>query len=213
MVWNDELKREIPEGWKAGKTEDMIEGVRTGLNPRQNFKLTDHGWAYLTVKNLTTNGEIDFTNCDFIDDDARLIAHKRSDVSRGDILFASIAPLGRCHLVQADPEDWEINESVFSIRPNTKRTSSEYLYLFLTSKWFIKAAESSSAGSVFKGIRNEELRKLKTFIPHYGVIQSFTCIVRNLFLKMENLSNENRRLNELRDWLLPMLMNGQVKVS
>lgn len=213
MVWNDQLKREIPEGWEAGAIGDFIEGVRTGLNPRNNFKLTDSGWAYLTVKNLTATGEIDFSSCDYIDDKAREIAHKRSDVSKGDVLFASISPLGRCHLVQSDPEDWEINESVFSIRPNTAVASSEFLYMFFTSPWFVKAAEGNSTGSVFKGIRHEELRAVKTFIPEFNIIQDFTEKVAILLKTVNYLSCENEELVSLRDWLLPMFMNGQAKVS
>lgn len=213
MVWNEELKREIPEGWEVGTVADLISGVRTGLNPRNNFKLTDSGWAYLTVKNLTVTGEIDFSSCDFIDDEAREIAHKRSDVSEGDVLFASISPLGRCHLVQSDPDDWEINESIFSIRPNNEVISSEFLYMFFTSLWFVKAAEGSSAGSVFKGIRHEELRAIRTFIPKSSIVQAFTDKVSTLLKTMNHLSDENKELVSLRDWLLPMLMNGQVKVS
>lgn len=213
MVWSDELKREIPEGWEVGTVADLISGVRTGLNPRNNFKLTDSGWAYLTVKNLTATGEIDFSSCDFIDDEAREIAHKRSDVSEGDVLFASISPLGRCYLVQSDPDDWEINESIFSIRPNNEVISSEFLYMFFTSLWFVKAAEGSTAGSVFKGIRHEELRAIRTFIPKFSIVQAFTDKVSTLLKTMNHLSDENKELVSLRDWLLPMLMNGQVKVS
>lgn len=213
MVWNDELKREIPNGWNACKIGDLVEDVRTGLNPRNNFRLTNTGWAYLTVKNLTLTGEIDFSSCDYIDDNAREMAHRRSDVSKGDILFSSISPLGRCHLVCKDPDAWEINESVFSIRPNTDIASPEYLYLLLTSPWFVKTAEGSSAGSVFKGIRHEELKAIKTIAPEANTMESFTEVVRPLLKQKEKLSNENMELIKLRDWLLPMLMNGQVVVE
>ena len=138
MVWNNELKREIPEGWEVKKAKDVIEHINTGLNPRQNFVLNNGNIKYITVKNLTTRGTIDFTTCDTIDEDALEKVHKRSDISKGDILFASIAPLGRCVLIREDPKNnWDINESIFSIRPENKNLS-EYLYLFFMSKPFIK---------------------------------------------------------------------------
>ena len=213
MVWNEILKRNIPFKWRVGKTGDMIEGVRTGLNPRTNFRLKSDGIAYLTVKNITPDGNIDFAGCDYIDEHDRAIVHRRSDVSKGDILFASIAPLGRCYLVRENPETWDINESVFSVRPNTETTTSEFLYLLLTSNWFIKTAEGSSTGSIFKGIRNEELRNLSMPIPNIEIIRTFTDRIRPLMDQIGLLQDENRELIKLRDWLLPMLMNGQATIE
>lgn len=213
MVWSDELKREIPARWVAGKTGCMIEDIRTGLNPRTNFTLKSSGIAYLTVKNITSDGDIDFTGCDFIDEHDRTIVHRRSDVSKGDILFASIAPLGRCYLVRKDPETWDINESVFSVRPNVATSTPEFLFLLLTSEWFIKAAEGSSAGSIFKGIRNEELRNLDMPLPSIETIRQFTETIRPLMDQIGLLQDENRELTSLRNWLLPMLMNGQATIG
>ena len=57
MVWNEELKREIPAGWDVSSFEDCVSSVNTGLNPRDNFKLNIGGKIrYLTVKNLTKEG-------------------------------------------------------------------------------------------------------------------------------------------------------------
>ena len=81
----------IPEGWTFCKVQDIISNICTGLNPRDNFKLGTGDIKYITVKNLTTNGTLDFTGCDTIDESARAIVHNRSDIQIGDILFASIA--------------------------------------------------------------------------------------------------------------------------
>ena len=119
--------RIIPEGWKVLKVKDIISNICTGLKPRDNFTLGSGNIKYVTVKNLTTKGTLDFTNCDTIDEAARTIIHNRSDIQTGDILFASIAPLGRCYLIQSTPTDWDINESVFSVRPNFSVITSAYV--------------------------------------------------------------------------------------
>ena len=123
----------IPEGWTFCKVQDIISNICTGLNPRDNFKLGTGDIKYITVKNLTSNGTLDFTGCDTIDESARTIVHNRSDIQIGDILFASIAPLGRCYLIQSEPTDWDINESVFSIRANTDIITPAFLYLYFIS--------------------------------------------------------------------------------
>lgn len=213
MVWNDQLKREIPKRWDVRPLSHVISSINTGLNPRDNFILGNGDIQYLTVKNLTTSGTIDFSGCDTVDEQAREIIHKRSDVSVGDILFASIAPLGRCYLIQNPPEKWDINESVFSIRRNASRVTSEFLYMYFISDTFIKAATSSSTGSFFKGIRINTLLDIAAVIPPKDIVTAFTTQVKTLLALKEQKGTENRELTKLRDWLLPVLMNGQATVE
>lgn len=213
MEWNDQLKREIPKGWDVFPLSYVISSINTGLNPRDNFVLGNGDIQYLTVKNLTTSGTIDFSGCDTIDEQARAIIHKRSDISVGDILFASIAPLGRCYLIQSIPDNWDINESVFSIRRNASCVTSEFLYMYFMSDTFIKGATSSSTGSIFKGIRINTLLDTLAVIPPKDIVDEFTAQIKQLLALKEQKENENRELTELRDWLLPMLMNGQATVK
>lgn len=174
MIWNDQLKREIPEGWGVRPLSHVISSINTGLNPRDNFVLGNGDIQYLTVKNLTTSGTIDFSGCDTIDEPAREIIHKRSDISAGDILFASIAPLGRCYLIQNTPNNWDINESVFSIRGNASCVTPEYLYMYFISDTFIKGATSSSTGSIFKGIRINTLMDMVAVVPPKDIVDAFS---------------------------------------
>ena len=205
--------RIIPEDWKVLKVKDIISNICTGLNPRDNFTLGSGNIKYVTVKNLTTKGTLDFTNCDTIDEAARTIIHNRSDIQTGDILFASIAPLGRCYLIQSTPTDWDINESVFSVRPNFSVITSAYLYLYFMSDTFIKCATSSSTGSIFKGIRINTLLDTELCVPPLFVIKQFeNKLASTLPLKAKN-DEEIRLLINLRDLLLPMLMNGQATIE
>lgn len=203
----------IPESWTFCKVQDIISNICTGLNLRDNFKLGTGDIKYITVKNLTPNGTLDFTGCDTIDESARTIVHNRSDIQIGDILFASIAPLGRCYLIQSEPTDWDINESVFSIRANTDIITPAFLYLYFMSDAFIKHATSSSTGSIFKGIRINTLLETELCVPPLSVILKFEERLASIFpLKSKNYE-EIQRLSNLRDWLLPMLMNGQATIE
>lgn len=213
LIWNDVAKKELPNGWICARMDTAIEGIRTGLNPRDNFTLGGGNIRYITVKNLRTDGTLDYSGCDTIDETARRIVHRRSDVSVGDILFASIAPLGRCYLVQEPPADWDINESVFSIRSNTEKVTTEYLYMHLQSETFIKEATACSTGSIFKGIRINSLLDSKIVIPPMHILKRFSQEVQPIFAMQNKLNAENQELIQLRDWLLPMLMNGQASIE
>ena len=209
MVWNEKLKRDIPEGWEVNKIAECLVHINTGLNPRDHFVLNDGKIKYVTVKNITTTGELDFSGCDTISESTKKLINKRSMISPGDILFASISPLGRCFIIRETPNDWEINESVFSIRPNHK-ISSEYLYQYFMSDYFVKKAEHSSTGSVFAGIRISTLNDMDIVIPRNVIIDKFTNKLTNIYKLKYGKSKENQELISLRDFLLPLLMNGQV---
>ena len=213
MVWNEQLKRNIPQNWKVGTVSDCVDKISTGLNPRDNFVLGNGNIRYITVKNLTATGSLDFSGCDMIDEDARAIVHRRSDISVGDILFASIAPLGRCYLIQQAPVDWDINESVFSIRSKTDTVTPEFMYLYFQSDNFIQKATNTSTGSIFKGIRINTLLDTALIVPELQVCKRFTDAVKPLLAEINNNSSETAKLTALRDWLLPMLMNGQATIS
>ena len=213
MVWNDVLKRDIPDGWEVKKLNTCLKHINTGLNPRDNFILGNGNIKYITVKNLTSDGTIDFSGCDLINENARKIVHERSKISKGDILFASISPLGRCYIIQDEPEEWDINESVFSIRPNQKIITTEYLYCYLTSEWFIKKSEKEATGSIFAGIRMAALNAMTIIVPNENVLKGFSSVLKTIFEQKEKLFNEIQHLTKLRDNLLPLLMNGQVTLN
>ena len=205
MVWNEELKREIPEGWEVKDLGEVVEKTGTGLNPRDNFKLGEGECYYVTIKSIVQGKVLLDSKCDRITEEALDIINRRSDLKKGDILFTSIQPVGVTYLLRETPKNWNINESVFTIRPNYSKLTSEFLYMFLSGD-FIKAyTENVSAGSIHKGIRHTNMKECKFVLPQRSVIDDYT--------KLHNLDLENQKLAELRDWLLPMLMNGQVKVS
>ncbi|MBW4056059.1 MAG: restriction endonuclease subunit S [Proteobacteria bacterium] len=213
MVWNEELKREIPEGWDSCQLSDIISYSGTGLNPRDNFKLGSGENYYITIKNIQ-NGKIVLDDkCDRINDEALKIIDKRSELRPGDILFTSIEPVGMTYLIQEKPINWNINESVFTIRPNYKKVSSEFLLTLLSSSEMKAFTKNQSYGSIHKGIRHGVLKTFKLPYHDSSLINDFSTIIKPILKRIYNLDTENQHLSSLRDWLLPMLMNGQVKVS
>ncbi len=210
MVWNAALKKEIPYNWQVVPLKECIQHITTGLNPRKNFVLGHGDIKYITVKNLTANGTISWDSYDVIDEKARKLIHNRSEVGAGDILFASIEPLGRCYLVKENPQDWAINESIFSIRPDPNKITAEYLYMLFRSEAFVRQAENSSTGSVFNGIRMNVLEKLPVLLPDVKTLETFSRIVANTTDMAYCLEKEIEELIDLRNFLLPLLMKGQL---
>src|SRR5690606_27234561 len=112
MEFNPILKREIPKGWEVRRFGDLVKSINTGLNPRNHFKLGNGENYYITINNIEY-GVIKFDNsCDKIDNESMERIQKRSNLEKGDILFTSIEPVGKTYLLQENPKNWNINESV-----------------------------------------------------------------------------------------------------
>lgn len=112
--------------------DDITSKIATGLNPRKNFVLGQGSNYYVTIKNMGDNRIYLDEKCDSIDDDALIKINKRSDLAVGDCLFSGIGTIGRVHLIDTPPTNWNISESVFTLRAATL-VSSEFLYLLLLS--------------------------------------------------------------------------------
>ena len=213
MVYNATLKREIPVGWSARSLGEVISRSGTGLNPRDNFELGRGGNYYVTIKNVSNGRIVLDDKCDRIDDEALKIIDRRSQLQSGDVLFTSIEPVGVTYLIHEKPANWNINESVFTIRSDTKMISPEYLLLLLSSKEMKAFTKNSSTGSIHKGIRHAVLKSFNLAYANKRLVDDFSVVLKPILKKMHVLDNENQQLTQLRDWLLPMLMNGQVRVA
>jgi type I restriction enzyme S subunit len=213
MVFNEELKREIPEDWELCFLGDVVNKTGTGLNPRKNFKLGEGDNYYVTIKNIDQGKVILNEKCDRINDEALRIINNRSDLRKGDILYTSIQPVGTTYLIREEPKNWNINESVFTIRPDYEKVTSEFLYMFVSGEYIKKYTSYVSAGSIHKGVRHSTLKECKFILPSKSIVDDFTKLVRPMLDKDDKIQIENQKLAELRDWLLPMLMNGQVRVN
>ena len=97
MVWNEKLKREIPQGWSDCVLGDYIGRITNGLNPRKNFVLGSGNNYYVTIRSLVGT-TIDWNNCERCDDEALSKINSRSQLQIGDIIFSAIGPLG-AHII------------------------------------------------------------------------------------------------------------------
>jgi len=72
---------------------------------------------------------------------------------------------------------------------------------------------SKSGGTIMPNVNQDSLKRMNVIMPIDFIINKFNDIINPIFKQINNIINENQQLSELRDWLLPMLMNGQVTVK
>ena len=208
---NTKIVDGVPDGWEKKTIDDVTCKVTTGLNPRKNFVLGKGSNYYVTIKNMADNTLFLDDRCDRVDNEALEKINKRSDLKIGDILFSGIGTIGRVALVDIPTNNWNVSESVFTLRANDIVTK-EFLYLMLLSPDMQNYCQSNAHGAAQKGIRMADLKAYSFNLPPFGVIQKFTNLVTPTIKKVSSIRNQIRLLTEARDRLLPKLMSGELKV-
>jgi type I restriction enzyme S subunit len=198
MVYNPTLKREIPEEW-SDKTLSQIANITMGQSPEGSSYndegvgtifyqgSTDFGWLFPTTRQYTT-------------------APSRM-AKKGDILLSVRAPVGDMNIANTD---CCIGRGLAAL--NSKTGSDGFL--FYVMKYFKQIFDRrNSEGTTFGSITKNDLHSLTLAYPTPDLLKKYDDVVTNYNKMIFERSVENKELASLRDWLLPMLMNGQVTVK
>ena len=198
MVWCEELKREVPVGWTNGELQD-IANIKMGQSPpgeTYNSEgdgiifyqgCTDFGNRFPTVRKYTTQ--------------------PTRFAKEGDILLSVRAPVGTLNIAK---EDCCIGRGLGAL--NSKDNCIAYLFGVMVNLKQIFDRRNVD-GTTFGSITKDDLFTLKVVRPDKDILKQYHNIISPAFEKQNKIALENIKLSSLRDWLLPMLMNGQVKVG
>ena len=197
MVWNEVLKREVPLGWGV-KNLSNIANITMGQSPRgesynENGEgmiffqgSTDFNWRYPSVRQYTT-------------EPSRM-------AKRGDILLSVRAPVGAMNLTNVD---CCIGRGLAALNSNVNANS----FLFYVMKYFEKDFNlRNSVGTTFGSITKDDLFSLRLIYPSEKILTEFEKIASKYNEMISIRSFENETLTQYRNFLLPMLMNGQVEI-
>jgi type I restriction enzyme S subunit len=208
MLYNSILKHQIPAGWRDG-TLDNLGQISGGSTPStknpQNF--TTNGTPWITPKDLSDNQGNKFISrgAQGVSDEGIKDACLKL-YPTGTVLLSSRAPVGYMAIVQGE---LTTNQGFKSFVP-TSGYSTPFIYY--TVKNSLKAITQYATGSTFMEISGAVLKTVKICLPAKENVQMYTHAVESIFKRQNLLEQENQHLTKLRDWLLPMLMNGQVTV-
>ena len=202
MVYNPELKREIPEGWGVDSLWN-IANFYNGL-AMQKYRPDTNGDDYLPVIKIREmmNGFSKDT------EKARLDIPIEAVVERGDILFSWSATL---EVIIWGKEKGALNQHIFKVTSDTYPKS--FIYFELKSYLKVFKAIAELRKTTMGHITQDHLKQAKIVVPPIELISKLDDNLQPIMLKQQILENQNQELIQLRDWLLPMLMNGQVKVE
>lgn len=204
MVYNKVLKRKIPEGWEVKKLGECLK-VTLGGTPSTSI---DSYWDNGNIPWLSSSETANFPVLDAekyitasgLENSASVFLPKGSVV-------VSIVRYIRPSILGIDAT---ANQSVAGIL-ETKEFKSSYIYFSVSSD--VPRLMSLRTGAQQPHINKETIETSAFLVPSKLILSEFYKKVDPVFLKIIKSANEAKKFSELRDWLLPMLMNGQVKVG
>lgn len=157
---------QIPVDWGTISFWQAVKRMATGLNPRENFVLTkEDPLFYVTIRNFKDGVLYLDENCDRISYEAWEKIQDRSQLQKGDILFASISKDGQAYILTEEPDNWNINESVFCIRIDNKILDEKFFYYHLIDDAYYADLRMDATGTTFQSIKQDKLKKSKVVLP------------------------------------------------
>lgn len=209
MVWNDTLKRDIPAGWGAGAMDDLgqiVGGSTPSTAVPEHFGHDMIPW--ITPKDLSNNKGNKF------------IARGETDVSEvgmrsasltlypaGTVLMSSRAPVGYL-AIALNPVT--TNQGFKSFIPSKGYGTS---FVYYAVERALPVIIQYASGSTFVEISGSVLKSVGTVLPDKSIAEAFCRQIDPIVERQRKAELENVELTQLRDWLLPLLMNGQVRVG
>ena len=186
MVFDETLKREIPKGWvvkSLGEIADLYQP------------------ATLSEKELNKNGQ-------FLVYGANGIIGKYNKFNHENPVVAVACRGNSCGAINiTQPKSW-ITGNAMVVNPKNKNMCID----FIKNTLLVNNLDKVVSGSAQPQITRTNFAPLKVILPSEALLKLYSDIVNSMFNKRINQIQQNAKLTQLRDFLLPMLMNGQVSV-
>lgn len=186
------------QGGYAFKSKDLID------------KITNN--KILKIKNITSSG-IDIENTQFIYDDIADKIDKKFLLNRGEVIIAMTgAELGKTGYLYGRKNRYFLNQRVGVVRGKDKFRDLYLRCVFLLDD-MQSLLNSKGYGSAQPNISSSDIENVEISIPNETELRNFYNIAEPIYNKMINNSEKNEILEQLRDTLLPKLMNGEINLD
>ena len=213
MVWNEKLKREIPNRWDAAFVKDVTSSIERGISYSSKEISSPKGHPMINLACYTKKGNYRVGEMKFFSGNV-----KESDkVYPYDLLIActdmtqGADVIGR-PILATEENDWFVySMDLAKITP--KIIGKMYLYYTLRTPFYHKYIKPFASGTTVKHLNVKGVENYNIPIPPNALQLLFEEITTNIKRTQMLSMNENIKLTKQRDELLPLLMNGQVSVN
>ena len=214
MVWNEKLKREIPEGWEMKELGELIIGYQQGLI-RSNQQLSNlYDYPYLKMGDL--NGEGMYSSLNIAKTNATPREVEQYSLKKGDFLINvrnSREIVGKTCVIDYVEKNTLYNHMLVRLVfvPNI---SSYYMNILFNTYYMNRLLDGLKQGTTTViALYREDLNRIPIIVATNDIMLKFKTFCSSILDKKENIAKQLSFLTKQREELLPLLMNGQVTVG
>ena len=205
MVYNEKLKREIPKGWEVIKLENLVK-IDSGYPFKSSSYKETGKYKIITIQNVQ-DMFLNLSKCVYIDNVPESIKNT-SILKKGDILISLTGDVGRVCYVYED--NLLLNQRVGHIFSD--KLSNNVIYYIFNLNFIKEELKQIASGSNQKNLSPIEMLKIE--IPYNKeIFELYNQQTKGIFEMLIQNQLQIQKLESLRDFLLPMLLNGQVIVN
>ena len=209
MVYNEVLKREIPEGWEVKRIEDYCKS--SGGYAFKSSEWKKSGNPIIKIKNIQEDNSLNIEDIDFVDMSKTI--DEKFKANAGDVVIAMTgATIGKFAIVPKTDNGFYVNQRVGIFKLNEFK-KLPFLINTLNQDYFRKNIIEISCGAAQPNISNEQINNIELILPISNIVEKFNNRMTICYEKIIQNRYKVYHLQSLRDWLLPMLMNGQISVE
>lgn len=197
MEWNAQLKREIPKGWNVKAIIDEFDVCYGYPFDTTKFTENEDGISIIRIRDILENT----TSAKTLE-----IVDEKYKVNRGDLI---VGMDGNFHMNFWSGHPALLNQRCFKI----SSLGYSVLIAYFSAKPYIKAREKNVTRTTVGHLSANDVQALSVLVPTEPEKRKFSAIFDDILNKICQTRRENEELTKLRDWLLPLLMNGQARVE
>ena len=201
MVWNEKLKREIPQGWSGVSLKDLALTSRNAITPVEN-----EVYQHFSIPSFDACGSYSLDNGSDIKSDKFVL-------QKGQLLVSKLNPWFN-RVVWVPKGTNMIGSTEFVVLNPNNESESGYIYSVIKSPKFIAYCSQAATGTSHsqRRVSPDVLMAFKV-VYEQGVVQKYGCLIEKIQKQQAELLSEIAILTKQRDELLPLLMNGQATVN
>lgn len=205
MVYNEKLKKNIPDGWKV---ENLYKNSLTTI--------IQPGVQYFTNKNYLATKKVNETE---ISDGKWITFEEREsranmEPTKNSVWFAKMKNSLK-HISVSNEDNWMIEKYIFStgfLGLQCTDYSFSYLHCFINDDFFEYVKNKLSHGATQEAVNNEDLESINLLIPSEEILKKFSEITTPLIIEFNKNILNNQKLYQLLEFIIPLLLNGQITI-
>jgi len=198
------------EKWEKKEIEDYIPS--SGGFAFKSTEWINKGISVIKIKDIQEDNTLNFNDMSKVSEET--IVDDKFIANTGEVVIAMTgATIGKVAVVPYHNHKIFVNQRVGIFKSANPIGNLPFLINSLKQPYIRESIFSISGGAAQPNISNEQINTIQLTMPDNNLIERYNHLMKPLYMQILKNQQQNQHLTQLRDWLLPMLMNGQVSVN